>query len=184
MSDRDAGPTWESRFVARLEEELAAQGWSDTRLEGAMARVGYPLAAATLWKIRKGNPRRRITLDDAYGIAKALGFDSVDEFVSGKDLRDILQAASELKDAVRRLDQARLACNESSTRLYALLADEEQRRGLLATNPALVAECGPLVMQTLIELGDAQAELAGSEGLPLAVERLKAIRAAIGDPAN
>lgn len=172
--------TWETRFLARLEEELAKQGWSDTRLEGALARVGYPLPAASIWKIRKGTPRRRINLDDAYAIAQALGYASVDEFVSGKDVRAILDEFADLRDAIRRLDQARGACYDSANRLYGMLADEERRRGHLAANPQLKAEAAPLAEQALIDLADASGELQGNEGLVPVTDWLQQIRVALG----
>ena len=172
--------TWETRFVARLEDELARRGWSDTRLETALKGIGYPLPAATVWKIRKGTPRRRVNLDDAYAIAKALGFDNVDEFTSGRDIRQVLDGFAELRDAIRQLDRARGACYQAADRLYGLLGEEERRYGVLASNPTLAREAAPLAEQALIDLSDAQAEIEGDEGLEPVKDWMRQIRAALG----
>jgi transcriptional regulator with XRE-family HTH domain len=61
--------TAEEVLARRIAHERAARGWSYQRMADAMSEVGCPIAASALFKIEKGTPRRRVTVDELAAIA-------------------------------------------------------------------------------------------------------------------
>jgi len=54
----------ETRLAERIAVERAARGWSLETLANAMSECGCSIDQSAIYKIEKGEPRRRITVDE------------------------------------------------------------------------------------------------------------------------
>ena len=105
-------PTPEARFAIRTRELRRAIAWSQSRLADQIAAVGGPrLDPSNVARLERGD--RRITLDEAFAIADALGStleSLVGDGLNSADrerLAEIHAAEEALADAQQRLDRAR-----------------------------------------------------------------------------
>ena len=60
----------ESALAFRIESERGARGWSLATLAEEMTAVGCPIDASAIYKIEKGSPRRRITVDELAALSR------------------------------------------------------------------------------------------------------------------
>lgn len=60
----------EETVAERISYERSARGWSYEALAKHMTDAGVPLNQSAIQKIEKGNPRRRISVDELLGFAK------------------------------------------------------------------------------------------------------------------
>lgn len=56
--------SFESVLTLRIEQERQSRGWTYDRLAQEMTAVGCAITGSALWKIEKGQPRRRITVNE------------------------------------------------------------------------------------------------------------------------
>lgn len=68
------------QFVQRMTDEQARQGLSDAAL-AKLVSEHYPMSSATIWKIKKFEPPKRVDLDENHAIALALGFDNFQDLL-------------------------------------------------------------------------------------------------------
>lgn len=54
----------ESVLALRIAMERKARGWSYEQLADAMTEAGCPIQGSAIFKIEKGEPRRRIAVDE------------------------------------------------------------------------------------------------------------------------
>ena len=82
VSKTNPGRTLGSERVvaARLAKERKARGWTYENIAKRMDSEGCPIQLSALHKIEKGDPPRRITLDEAIALANVLGV-SLEELV-------------------------------------------------------------------------------------------------------
>jgi len=65
-----------------MEEEQELRGMSDAGLALRVSEF-FPMAPATIWKIKAADPPRRIDLDEVQAIARAFGYTSTEDFLNG-----------------------------------------------------------------------------------------------------
>lgn len=91
----------EANLADRIERELAGRGWSPADLADKLSAVGCPIQTSAIYKIVKGDPPRRITVDELLGLATV--FETTPEdLLTPVELLD-KQRAQEL---LKRLDES------------------------------------------------------------------------------
>jgi hypothetical protein len=60
----------EEALAHRVKVERERRQWSPAGLAARMTSAGCPLTQSSIWKIENGQPRRRITFDEAVGFAR------------------------------------------------------------------------------------------------------------------
>lgn len=111
----------EGNAAARIGLEREVRGWSTTELAARMTKAGVPMNQTAIWRIENGNPRRKITLDEALGFARVFEL-PLEELMSppleGVDIegrrvvQEAVEAFYELREAEDRLHHAVVAVAE------------------------------------------------------------------------
>ncbi|MFI6152157.1 helix-turn-helix domain-containing protein [Kitasatospora sp. NPDC051170] len=111
----------EGNAAARVALEREVRGWSTTELAARMTKAGVPMNQTAVWRIENGNPRRKITLDEALGFARVFEL-PLEELMSppleGVDIegrrvvQEAVEAFYEARDAQDRLHHAVVAIAE------------------------------------------------------------------------
>lgn len=57
-------------MALRIAREREMRGWSYERLATAMADVGCPIQGSAIYKIEKGEPRRRIAVNELAALSR------------------------------------------------------------------------------------------------------------------
>jgi transcriptional regulator with XRE-family HTH domain len=96
------------RWVAeRIQRERAARGWSYEAVANAMADVGCPLPASAVFKIEKGDPPRKISLDEFLAFAQVFGMapdhlmappEAADEEETARLLEEVTEASERVEE--------------------------------------------------------------------------------------
>jgi transcriptional regulator with XRE-family HTH domain len=115
----------EKALARRLAHERELRGWSYEGLARRMTEAGCPIDQSALFKVEKGNPPRRITVDELVALTRVFGLsanellvppelaaasraaDLVAEWFSAADAR--ITAAVEARKQQERQDRAREA---------------------------------------------------------------------------
>lgn len=63
-------PSAEDSLALRIAYERMRRGWSADELAKRMTEAGVPLNQSAVWRIEHGEPRRKISLDEAIGFAR------------------------------------------------------------------------------------------------------------------
>lgn len=63
----------EQHVAERVAVERERRGWSYEQLARAMTNAGCPMNQSAMYKIEKGEPRRRITIDELMAFAQVFG---------------------------------------------------------------------------------------------------------------
>ncbi|MFI6443274.1 helix-turn-helix transcriptional regulator [Kitasatospora sp. NPDC050543] len=108
----------EGNAAARVALEREVRGWSTTELAARMTKAGVPMNQTAVWRIENGNPRRKITLDEALGFARVFEL-PLEELMSppldGVDIegrrvvQEAVEAFYEARDAQDRLHRTVVA---------------------------------------------------------------------------
>ncbi len=126
----------EANVAARVALERERRGMSYEGLAKRLSDIGCPIQASAIFKIEKGTPRRRITVDELVGFAAAFGM-SVEELLVdpevrlGRELTRSLQRLALLK---QRLAEHR---NQSKALHVELEREAAEVRRLIEQEPAL-----------------------------------------------
>src|SRR5947209_1055598 len=78
----------EDALARRITAEREAKGWSYVTLAVFMTNAGCPMDASSIYKIEKGNPRRRITVDEFVAFSRVLDVDLDDLLIDPALLKD------------------------------------------------------------------------------------------------
>lgn len=103
MSPRPPQPRTEGaedRLRARLAAERAARGMTHEALAQALTAAGCPMNQSATWRIENGEPRRRITLDEAVAMARVFDI-PLAELVDGRDPLSRAERARQAVELVR-----------------------------------------------------------------------------------
>jgi transcriptional regulator with XRE-family HTH domain len=82
----------EEYLAERVSYERDIRGWSYEALAKRMTDAGVPMNQSAIQKIEKGNPRRRITVDELLGFAKVFGT-NVSDLLLNKSIGEDAHAA-------------------------------------------------------------------------------------------
>jgi transcriptional regulator with XRE-family HTH domain len=63
----------EANVARRVADERSYRGWTYEGLARRVTDAGCPIQASAIYKIEKGNPPRRISVDELVGFASAFG---------------------------------------------------------------------------------------------------------------
>lgn len=95
----------EENLARRIAYEREQRGWSYEGTAVRMTYAGCPLQGSAIYKIEKGSPRRRITLDESVAFARVFGLELPDLLIPVEllDRQKLAQATEELVMARRAL---------------------------------------------------------------------------------
>jgi transcriptional regulator with XRE-family HTH domain len=129
----------EENVARRIAHEREARGWSYEGLADRMTRAGYPIHASAIFKIEKGKPARRVTVDEMVGFANVFDIPVGDLLepmvtVTNREALKLLESIETRIDLIRgstaavQKELAQFAAlddvsPEISDRLQALLSD-------------------------------------------------------------
>jgi transcriptional regulator with XRE-family HTH domain len=130
----------------RIAHEREARAWSYAGLAERMSRAGCAIDASAIFKIEKGEPRRRITVDEMVAFAEVFGV-PVDELLL--PMEQVLDRAQ--REAARRIERASRDLRAAADKLRAAFAEAEI---LEHSSPAFPV--GPRYTQTMLEHARAQ----------------------------
>ncbi len=118
----------ETSLARRIAAERERRGWSFEGLAKRMGDAGFSIQASAIFKIEKGNPPRRITVDELVGFAKVFDL-SVDEMLTAEEIRltrDAQRAFVSWYETRAALGEAQLAFNEAKARLEDFLVSHPE----------------------------------------------------------
>lgn len=111
----------EEALARRIALEREQRGWSPAGLASRLTRIGCPMTQSGIWKIENGEPRRRITFDEAVAFAEVFEISLADlstdpqvereraAAVAARQVWDEVDAIEEggraLRSSLRRLDE-------------------------------------------------------------------------------
>jgi transcriptional regulator with XRE-family HTH domain len=90
----------EENLAHRVVYERERRGWTYEGTAKRLTVAGCPIQGSAIYKIEKGNPRRRISVDELVAFAKVFDVDTSDLLIPPE-----LIAEHEALDAVRELEQ-------------------------------------------------------------------------------
>lgn len=123
----------EANVARRIQFEREQRGWSYESTASRMTVLGCPIHASAIYKIEKGEPRRRIAVDELVGFADAFKV-SVEELlvpvelVHDRAIHALLQLYGQRK---AELEASVIGLHETLTEMRTLMASIEPRRQLL-----------------------------------------------------
>jgi len=79
----------EANIAERITHERESRGWSYATLASKMTEVGCSIGTTAIFKVEKGTPRRRVTVDELVALSR----------VFGASIEDLLTPASEIERA-------------------------------------------------------------------------------------
>lgn len=125
----------EQALSRRLQWERERRGWSYDGLASRMTNVGCPIQPSALYKIEKGDPPRRITVDELVALAQVMEH-SVPDLLQPVEMvlhEDITRTEQAEKEAWKRLQEAADAALEARSARAALyrkaLSGQDERLG-------------------------------------------------------
>lgn len=117
----------EDTLAERVMYERMKREWSYETLAARMTDLGCHIHPSALFKIEKGRPRRRITVDELIGLGLAFGVPTEDLLMSARAQKDV--RFRELLDETRRywvgLREAEARYEAQANELSLLCADSE-----------------------------------------------------------
>lgn len=147
----------EDHLAARIEFERQERGWSPAGLASRLTQVGCPMTQSSIWKIENGEPRRRITLDEAVAFAQVFDVELRDlllppEIAASKEA---LRLWAEHQRATRRFLVEREKLEEIEEQLVSLV-DSAARDAVLESLSAQYGEDAGEYVETARVLRDAR----------------------------
>jgi transcriptional regulator with XRE-family HTH domain len=118
----------EANLARRISFERESREWSYERLAQEMTAAGCPIQGSAIYKIEKGSPPRRVTVDELVAVAAVLDRD-INDLLTPMDIIE-RDAAIALADDLRvALDDLQRIANQCSRCVRGLSpARQEQRR--------------------------------------------------------
>jgi hypothetical protein len=123
----------EESLARRVTYERERREWSPGELARHMTKAGCPMNQSSVWKIEHGEPRRRITVDEAIAFAKVF-----ETTLEGLLIPPELAAETELLELLSKYDEyfhisgaARDTCDQIARDLEVLFAKHPQARKAL-----------------------------------------------------
>ncbi len=119
----------EPNLAARIVRELDARQWSPADLAHRLTDAGCPIQTSAIYKIIKGDPPRKITVDELIALTTVLNT-SVDDLLTPVEVLDQQRA----KELLQELDEASRAWFRACARLVEV---HSEFTGLAADNREL-----------------------------------------------
>lgn len=115
----------EANLARRIEFQREDRGWSYETLAKEMRAVGCPIQASALYRIEKGDPPRKITVDELLALAQVFGIDDVNEMV--RPMEDVLN-----REANRLVLEMELAAKTIYLGIKQVIANQAELTLLMA----------------------------------------------------
>lgn len=95
----------EANVARRVADERGRRGWSYETLARHMTDAGCPIQSSAIYKIEKGDPPRRISVDELVAFALAFGIDVKELLLSPWEAaqREARELATKLADTLDRM---------------------------------------------------------------------------------
>jgi hypothetical protein len=123
----------EESLARRIAFERERRHWSPGGLARLMTKVGCPMNQSAIWKIEHGQPRRKITVDEALAFAKV--FDTtLEELLNPPELATktaLVELLSRYEESYMAATASRTSCNAVAVELEDFLAEHPDARGAL-----------------------------------------------------
>lgn len=139
-------PASEDNAARRIAQERQLRGWTIPLLAEKVTAAGVPLNQSAVWKIESGNPRRRITLDEAVAFAEVFDMSLEQLLIPPEDVerKKALQwfgeASGQLDMLYRQMRSAGTAFRQFMKLMGALGQEEQDRcRRVIADNAERLA---------------------------------------------
>lgn len=115
----------EDSLAQRIRAERERRGWTYEALASRMEAVGCPIQPSAIYKVEKGKPRRRVTVDEFVALANVFELELADlllpiELVSDREARRLLDRYLHAEEA---MEEAAQSAREAFEALRALVAD-------------------------------------------------------------
>jgi transcriptional regulator with XRE-family HTH domain len=128
----------EEHLAQRIELERKLRGWTHEGLAKRVTDAGCPIQPSAVYKIERGDPRRRITVDEAIAYAAVFDIPVGDLFVSPQ-----VVAKSEFREAWERLRKRESMWLDAQERHREENEDYRVSVGLLRNRLGALAEADP-----------------------------------------
>lgn len=115
----------EEALALRIAFERERRGWSPAGLASRLSKIGCPMTQSGIWKIENGEPRRRITFDEAVAFAKVFEV-PLDELATSPEHVAAEEAASIWRGitwTLESIEEMAERLHEQKARLSELLRD-------------------------------------------------------------
>lgn len=122
----------EDHLAARILYEREKRTWSPSGLAHRMTQAGCPMNQTSVWKIEHGQPRRRITFDEAVAFAKVFELSLADLLQSPAEVvgSEAYGVMGRVNDLVRESGQMAMEAHDEWQRLDAALESEDVRSAI------------------------------------------------------
>ncbi len=132
----------EEGLARRVAHERDLRGWSYEGLAKRMTDAGCPINQSAIYRIEKGDPPRRITVDELVGLSLVFGIPLEQlllppELAAGEHLGDLLVAWDQAQDAA---SQANAQEREARSELSEFVAEHPDLKRVLKERLATWAE--------------------------------------------
>jgi hypothetical protein len=130
----------EKTLARRIRFESEGKGWTYEGLASRITAVGCPIQPSALYKVEKGDPPRRVTVDEMVALSKVFELLPLEElllppeFVANRDLRRLVEAWRKARVSESEASDALTAYVTAHPELEGAVDDlftEEDRRALL-----------------------------------------------------
>jgi transcriptional regulator with XRE-family HTH domain len=151
----------EDALARRITYEREERGWSPGGLADLMTKAGVPMNQSAIWKIEKGEPRRKITVTELLGFTKVFEL-SVGDLLTAPELIPHQRAQKLCAQWIWRFNQfenALVSCDRARTKLAAHLADHPDATEALGAQVADYFKGGVAEADEIVDQVTAQAEL-------------------------
>jgi transcriptional regulator with XRE-family HTH domain len=128
----------EDNLARRVAYEREQRGWSYAGLAQRMTAQGCAIDQSALYKIEKGTPRRRISVDELVALSEVFAIPVADMLAPPE-----LMAQRQVLDVLERFRQAKAELRAAQDALYGLLDGDEHVRIALAEH-LTIADVPPM----------------------------------------
>lgn len=129
----------EEHVARRIAMERELRGWSYDKLAFQLTSAGRPTDQATVYKMEKGKPRRKVTVDELVAFSDIFGL-SVDQLLSDPDVAAETHALRDFERYVRASQAAAAAVAKANEAADRVLRSVEQSKRAEAVVRAVVKE--------------------------------------------
>jgi transcriptional regulator with XRE-family HTH domain len=151
----------EDGLARRITYEREQKGWSPGGLADLMTKAGCPMNQSAIWKIENGNPRRKITVDEALALARVFETTIDDLLVPPERIphRQARMLCDRWLWEFNRFENALVGCDRARKKLTDYLATHRDAAEALRDQAGDYFKGGVAEANEIVDQVTAQAEL-------------------------
>lgn len=117
----------EENLARRIAHERDLRGWTYEGMAKRLTDVGCPIQGSAIYKIEKGNPRRRISVDELVALAEVFDVDTADLLIPLELIaeREALELIAELERKHRVLSTSLMDYRKAIARIAQLAGSDD-----------------------------------------------------------